>query len=203
MDTQVLTPAPGQTIVATETHRNHGHHGNDLSGQIARDFIATTQQIRAEFNATDAQLGTGFAAGALASCKTDDAIANGTLLAAQAEGRSLLEAAKNAAALAVQADRNSAALGVQADKNWYALTVEAVKNASAAQLEAQKNAAAVAAQIAECCCETKALITADGNATRALINAGVVDGLRAQLSAAQSTSAALFARNIAPVVPIT
>ncbi len=149
----------------------------------------------------------GFTAAALASCKTDDMIAGGffasqkqvsdaatstlvgfkdlTALSYQIQGQALLEAAKNAAALQVQATANANAASVEATKNFYALSVEAVKNASAAELRAQQIAATAAAQAAECCCELKALITSDGNATRALINTNTVEQLRAQLVATQ------------------
>lgn len=114
----------------------------------------------------------------------------------QIEGRASLDAAKNAAALGLQATTNSSALSieavknanalsVEATKNFYALNVEISKNAAAAELRAQQIAAAAAAKAAECCCELKALITADGNTTRALINTNTIEQLRAQLVATQ------------------
>lgn len=195
MESQVLTPAPGQTIVATETnhHRRHdGHHDHDSW---------LREQMRA-----------GFTAEALANCKTDNAVATAfaasqkqvsdaatstlvgfkdlTALSYQVEGRGLLEAAKNASLL-----------GIQADKNFYALTVEAVKNASAAQLEAQKNASAIAAQVAECCCELKGIVVAQSVQTRDLISANTLQDQRDRAAKAEAQLASLFARNIAPVVP--
>jgi len=103
----------------------------------------------------------------------------------QIEGRASLDAAKNSAALGLQATTNANALSVEATKNFYALNVEIAKNAAAAELRAQQIAATAAAQAAECCCELKALITADGNATRGLINNNTIEQLRAQLVATQ------------------
>jgi len=61
------------------------------------------------------------------------------------------------------------------------VATNAVQN-STNQIIAQGNAAAMAA--ANCCCEIKAAIAADGNATRALINDLNVQNLRDQLAAA-------------------
>ena len=169
-DSTVIQPAPGQTVVTTESHHGHhreGHPDNwDLSAQMQRDS-----------NAIGNEVGRGFTAAALASCKTDDAICGlGQLVAGSAkesaigfkdvqvqaltvENRGLLEAAKN-----------FYALNVQSDKNFYALSVENVKNA-----------ASIAAQLAECCCELKMQITAEGVATRGLIETNEKARLQAEI----------------------
>lgn len=128
-----------------------------------------------------------------------------TALSYQIQGASLLEAAKNAAAITLQATTNANAASVQAQNftnllqvqamtNFNALNVEMVKNAAAAELRAQTIAAAAAAQAAECCCELKELIRADGDKTRALINTNTIEQLRAQLVATQ--------RLIPPTIPV-
>jgi uncharacterized surface protein with fasciclin (FAS1) repeats len=129
------------------------------------------------------QVAVGFTATALASAKTDDGVSQGftatqvafkdsLATAYQIEGRALLEAAKNQNLLAVQATNN-----------FNLVQIEAVKNAAAAQLTATVNAAAIAAQLAECCCELKEKIGADGDATRALINTNTIESLREKLIA--------------------
>jgi hypothetical protein len=152
-------------------------------------------------------LDTGFTATALAACKTSDEVAavyaslqkqvsdaatatvvgfkDAQATAYQIEGRAALDAAKNVATLGLQATTNASAASIEATKNFYALSVEMVKNASAAELRAQQIAAEAAKQAAECCCELKALIVSDGNATRGLINTNTIEGLRAQLVATQ------------------
>lgn len=209
-ETTVVQPTAGQTVVTTESgHRghndHHGHHGShhpdnwDLSAQMQRDS-----------NAVGNELGRGFTAGALASCKTDDGVAaaGAGVLAAVCSTSSTLRrdicdlgdktaafakdsaiAAKDGLVTAYQiesrglleAAKNASLLQIQADKNFYALSVENVKNASAAQLEAQKNAAAIAMQVAECCCELKQLVTSEGVSTRGLIESNEKARLQAQI----------------------
>lgn len=241
MDTTVLQPGAGQTVVATTDHHNqhhndhHGFRGFDtvesradfraLTNEVERFGTVNGDRIRDTAAAgalaacrTDGIVQSGFGATsdrichaakdtALAACKTDDAIAEAKLSTAvgfkdaiiaanvgfsaatvqlsTAASAAQLEAAKNAAALSVEATRNYNALQVEATRNFYALSVEAVKNASAAELRAQQIAASAAAKAAECCCELKALITSDGNATRALINTNTIESLRSQLVATQ------------------
>ena len=188
---EVLTPGPGQSIVDT----NGGHHrGHD-------DWIkATLREVAADFRVQSKATTDGFTAAALAAAHVveEDREDFGDVKTRQAEieGRGLLEAAKNAAAGILEAAKNTASLGVQAADignrasvertNFFNLVqVEAVKNAAAAQLEAQKNASAIAAQVAACCCELKEKIGADGDATRALINANTITELQARLVATQ------------------
>jgi hypothetical protein len=159
---------------------------------VQAGFGDTSDRICASTKDITGSLGAGFTAAALAACKTSDEVAavyaalqkqvsdaatatvvgfkDAQATAYQIEGRTALDAAKNVATLGLQATTNANALSVEATKNFYALSVEATKNASAAQLEAQKNASAIAAQVAECCCELKMLVTAEGVSSRALAN---------------------------------
>ena len=196
---EVNTTVPATTAhIGTHGHDGHGRHW-------------------------DEQVAVGFTADALAAAKTDNAIAAAgqeeqedakdvqlaiaasatqtlvgfkdlTALSYQIQGASLLEAAKNAAALQVQATANANAAAIQATSNFNMLNIEAVKNASAAELRAQQIAATAAAQAAECCCELKALITAQGEQTRGLITQGTIDSLRAQLAS--------IPRGIAVTLPV-
>jgi len=108
----------------------------------------------------------------------------------QLSGQALLDSAKNAAALSIQNTANFNALTVQATQNNYQL-----------QLQAQTIAAAAAAQAAECCCELKEKIGADGQKTRDLINSITEQNLRDRAQRAESSLAAYFAAKVAPVVP--
>ena len=194
---EVLTPQPGQTIVDTNGHRHH--NDNELDRVILRE---TLSDFRVQSKATT----DGFTAAALAACKTDDTVGDVKVRQAEIEGRALLEAAKNAAAGILEAAKNTSLLGVQAADignrasvertNFFNLVqVEAVKNAAAAQLQAQVNAAAIAAQVAECCCELKEKIGADGDATRQLINGNTIADLQARLAS--------IPRGVAVTLPVT
>lgn len=174
---------------------------------VQAGFADTSDRICSSTAQLTSSLGAGFTAAALAACKTSDEVAavyaalqkqvsdaatatvvgfkDAQATAYQIEGRTVLDAAKNTAAIQLQATTNANALSVEATKNFYALDLAATKNASAAELTAQRNASAAAMQLAECCCELKALITSDGNTTRALINTNTVEQLRAQLVATQ------------------
>lgn len=112
----------------------------------------------------------------------------------QIEGRAGLTAERIGNQLSVQATNYSNLASVQATNNYNMLTVQAEKIAAAAALDAQKyaaaaildstkNAAAIAAQLAECCCELREKITADGDMTRSLINNNTIQELRDRLAA--------------------
>lgn len=203
----------------------------DVVEEMTKGFTAEALASTNSDRINSSQMNAGFTAAALASCKTEDQIqesadkvmsdvrhsseknddnfsqlqkqvsdsATSTLvgfkdqlaLTYQVEGRSLLEAAKNANALAVQSD-----------KNWASLQFQAEKNASASVLLAQQLASDAARQAAECCCELKELIRADGDRTRALINGHEIDRLRDRAAKAEAGLAAYFAAKVAPTVPV-
>src|SRR5678815_152044 len=161
---------------------------------VQAGFGDTSDRICASTKDVTAALGTGFTAAALAACKTADEVAavyaslqkqvsdaatatvvgfkDAQATAYQIEGRTQLDAAKNAAALGLQATTNANALSVEATKNAYQLSLEAVKNAAAAQLEAQKNAASISKELAECCCELRTQAAANLAAITATVVAG-------------------------------
>lgn len=91
------------------------------------------------------------------------------------------------------ADRQFSDIGIQAEKTAAATNLAIEKTAAASQLLATQNTSAILAQMAECCCEIKEKIAADGQQTRDLINSIEQDRLRtlnsdlkAQLLALQS-----------------
>jgi hypothetical protein len=133
-------------------------------------------------------------------------------IAYQVEGRGLLEAAKNAAALSIQmqkdvdglsnqATANFNALNVQSNLMQYTLLLDSTKNAAAATLLSTQQAASAAAAMAECCCELKAKISYEGEKTRDLISANETQDLRDRAARSEAALAAYFARNVSPVVP--
>lgn len=161
------------------------------------------------------------AAGALADCKIGDEICSSTqdirkdicelqkqisdsatatlvgfkdltALSYQVEGRGLLEAAKNAAAITVQND-----------KLWYQTNLQAATNAAAATLLATQNQAAVLAAQAECCCELKEIAAANQAAVLARVNEIESNRIRDELRDCKSTLAAYYAAKVPPVVPLS
>jgi len=142
----------------------------------------------------------------------------------QLQGQSLLEAAKNAAAISVQnskesdglfgqaisnfnlsttqATTNFNALTTQANLNQYNILLDSQKNAAAAILFATQVAASAAAQAAECCCELKEKITAEAVATRDLINSVNAQGLRDRAIRSENALSAYFAGKVPPTAPV-
>ena len=192
IDSTVLQPAPGQTVVSTETgHRNHSDYPAIHVWETSRDFASVQASL------SDATYRTDLSSAVIQKQISDAATAtvvgfkDQLATAYQVEGRALLEAAKNANAASVQAVMFA-----------NAASVEAAKYANAQALEAQKIAAAAAMAAAECCCELKSLIVSDGNTTRALLNAQNEQNLRDQISRLQIQNSAFFTRNVAPVTPV-
>lgn len=130
------------------------------------------------------------------------------VLATTFAGQARDDATRNANAASVQATGNFNLLTTQGTQNTYQVLLDAQKNATADQIEQVKNHNAVMLKLCECChetqqgfqaaqaqadrlaavaaadaarnaCDIKQLITADGNATRALINQNTIDELRA------------------------
>jgi len=247
MDHTVISPAPGQSVITTDDghhDRHHGHHGgHHLDSVILREQLASYRTASQDRNDIVGAVTSSAMAGALASCKTDDAICSATstlrhdicdlgsavaasakdtavgfkdqlVTAYQIESRSLLEAAKNAAAVQVQADKNFYASSLEAVKFASAASVEATKNANAATLQAQTIASAAtlqaqviaseaAAKAAECCCKLEALVLAQAEATRAAITASDMQRLRDENLKLVTQNSAYFARNLAPVIPVS
>jgi hypothetical protein len=72
---------------------------------------------------------------------------------------------------------------------------------AAQALLSEKLYAQAAAKAAECCCEIKELVRADGDRTRALINELEHDRLRDKADKAEAALAAYFAAKVSPVIP--
>lgn len=195
-----------RNITATKDARYDGVLATTTSGSAG---VLATKESR--FDVMQG-LNNGFTAQALASCHSDEkneenfslaqkqvsdsatstlvGFKDLTALSYQIEGRSLLEAAKNA---------NSAA--VQADKNWAATNLQAQVNSAASVLLATQIAAQAAKEAAECCCELKEKIGDEGQKTRDLINSIQASDLRDRATKAESALSAYFAARVAPVVP--
>lgn len=182
---EVLSPQPGQALITSE-HRNHDHqnHGHrhhdpefDMRNGVIRDaYKATVRGIERQ---------------------QKDSSDLGQLVAASQ--RETIVALKESLATQYQIEGR---LGVQAEKNASALGVQAEKLAAADMLEATKNAAAISKQLAECCCELKELVREDGDKTRALLNANLVQDLRDRAAKAETALTAFFTRNVPPGSPV-
>lgn len=119
--------------------------GFDATGSaIAASGAATLAAICASASAAQQSFALVSAQQAAASKEAALGFKDQLVTAYQIEGRSGLEAAKNANAASVQATMFANAASVEATKNFYQTS-----------LEAQKNAAAILAAQAECCCEIK------------------------------------------------
>lgn len=180
MESQVIQPAAGQAILTTsDGHRNHESGRHEWAETILREQLANFRDSTRQRE--DGKVTTFGVAKDVASAAKDAAVGfkDGLVTAYQVEGRGLVEAAKNAAAVEVQAE----------------------KLAAASILDATKNAAAAAAQLAACCCEIKEKIGSDGDETRALLNGIALQDQRDRAAKAESMLAAYYARNAPPVTP--
>jgi len=80
--------------------------------------------------------------------------------------------------------------------------LRADRHAAAQALLSEKLAAQAAAKAAECCCEIKEKIAADGQKTRDLINSITEQNLRDRAAKAEAGLAAYFAAKVPPTVPV-
>jgi hypothetical protein len=177
---------PGSSAVVTDKHHNNNdRHDKDVElmtaikdaeAQLSRDVkdtrhdsvVATTNGKYESVLATTTAGSAGVLATKEARFDVMQGLCNLTALNYQIEGRALLEAAKNAAALNVQAE---------------------------------KIAAEAARQAAECCCELKEKITAEGQKTRDLINANQAQDLRDRAARAENALTAYYTCQRPPVTP--
>ncbi len=222
-----IVPA-GSTAVVTERHERHegSRHPDrwDLSEQIGTGFTAsalaaahTDEEGQENFAVVQKQVSD-------AATATVVGFKDAAATAYQLQGQALLEAAKNAAAISVQSQRESDGLSGQATSNFNLASVQAVSNFNATQVQAnlmqynilldsQKNAAAsallanqlaatAAAQLAECCCELREKIGADGQKTRDLINSITEQNLRDRAQRAETAIAAYFTGKVPPNSPV-
>jgi hypothetical protein len=202
-----IVPA-GSTAVVTD-HKEHSKHPDrwDLSVQAEKNHSADTVQG----TLTQQEVSSGFAAALVDSAKNAAALS----VQSQSETNQLSDQATNNANLAsVQATGNfnlsSVAMqnyanlaSVQATMFADAATVDRQKYAYEGQLQAQTIAAAAAAKAAECCCELKTAIIADGQKTRDLLNSITEQNLRDRAQRSENALAAYFAAKVPPVSPIS
>jgi hypothetical protein len=160
--------------------------GSELNTQKGLDQGFKETMLRADGHSEKSQKQIGDAATA-----TVVGFKDAQALAYQVQGQALLEAAKNASAASVQAT-----------SNFNLASVQATTFAYEAQLQAQTIAAAAAAKAAECCCELKEKIGADGQKTRDLINSITEQNLRDRAQRSESALAAYFAAKVAPTSPV-
>lgn len=221
----------GTNAVVTERHHEGSKHPNswDLSTEMQRDFIEVSNQAERNEAASvvrDALSQSKIQGSELNVQKSVDRSSSETMLRGDShfektqkqmsdfQTNSLLDSAKNAAAISIQNQLESSALGVQATSNFNLSSVQATTFANQAevsrqrfayeaQLQAQVIAAAAAAKAAECCCELKTAILTDGQKTRDLLNSITEQNLRDRAQRSENALAAYFAAKVAPTSPIS
>jgi hypothetical protein len=191
-----IVPA-GATGVVTEKHDGSKHPDRwDLATQAERNHAADTVQN----TLTQQEVASGFAASLVDSAKNTAALS----VQSQQETDQLSNQATNNANLgSVQAQNFFNLASVQATDYANSADVSRQKFAYEGQLQAQIIAAAAAAKAAECCCELKTAILADGQKTRDLLNSITEQNLRDRAQRSEAALAAYFAAKVAPTSPIS
>jgi hypothetical protein len=241
---------PGSTAVVTERHHESKHPDSwDLSTEMQRDLAHTRVQAEKEFieltNQAERNQAADVVRDALSQSKIQGSELNSqkgvdygfreTMLRADTHyeksqkqvsdfySDSLIDSAKNAAALQVQSQQETNQLSNQATNNFNLISIQAQnfsnlgsvqamtfahqadisrqKFAYEGQLQAQIIAAAAAAKAAECCCELKTAISADGQKTRDLLNSITEQNLRDRATRSELALAAYFSSKSAPSTP--
>ena len=116
----VLTPMPGQTVVSSDDNDDRRNRGYEHRENFDKREHWIDQQILDNRKAISA----------------DNTVIQTNQFAI--EGRSLVEAAKNAAAQSLESAKNAAAQILESAKNTAALDVQAEKNAAALGVQAEK-----------------------------------------------------------------
>jgi hypothetical protein len=215
---QVRNVGSAAALASAKTDANVAASGGHTNEKIAGSTLGLHDK-----------LASGFARGADDACRIEREILGlGTNMvsgfkdaastAYQLSGQSLLEAAKNAAALQVQATANANLasvqqtnvfnlLSIQGEKLAAAALLDAAKNASASVLLATQNQAATEKSIAACCCATEkelarlaALTIAENDRTRQMITAGKLEDERFARMRLDSAYNILGSRTV-PVTP--
>ena len=155
----------------------------------AKNAAAITLDTEKHFNSLEVQAGSNTAG------LTNQLISNFNLASVQAQNFANLAS--------VQATSQFNALNIQTVMNASAVALQNQTIASAAQLDRQQIAAAAAAAAAECCCELKEAIGAEGQKTRDLMNATTENNLRDRAARSEAALAAYFAAKVAPTSPIS
>ncbi len=119
---EVIQPSAGQTIITTDEwkHRgDHGHRDSQTVHDMYRAVIRNGEKVLEGFGAASRQGAEGFGAVERQASEVEmrsreellEGFGEGARQVSEVEGRALVEAAKNAAALGVQSEKNTAALG--------------------------------------------------------------------------------------------
>lgn len=181
--TDVLIPPASAAVngfVAGNSH-NHNHSNLDWPERTAervRASVYESERARAEeVRDVLTAVEKNGAAGILA-----------TNVAAGALGVAI---EKTAASTNLAIEKTAAATNLAIEKTAAAGMLLAVQNAGASALTAAQNHALALAQAAECCCEIKELVRADGEKTRDLVSSINAANLATQLVDAKQTILAL------------
>ncbi|CAM6003631.1 unnamed protein product [Sphagnum balticum] len=224
-----IVPA-GATAVVTEKHEHSKNPNNwDLANQAERNFDQMVEDVKESATATALAAATNTASikESVGHGSQESRKEYGMLQKQVSDFYSsvLIDSAKNAAQLQVQSQQETNQLSDQATANFNLSSVQNQTNANLAsvqaltfanaadvsrqkfgyegQLQAQTIAAAAAAKAAECCCELKTAILADGQKTRDLLNSITEQNLRDRAQRSENALAAYFAAKVAPTSPIS
>ena len=185
-----LTPQVFQSFAAQSTQMLTGFNNvtseiNGMEGELQNHIAEARNAVSAGFFNVEKTLDSGFAATALANCQTQNLIQS---TGCDVKTSSLQSFAAMAQQLAACCCENRLAVA-----NQNAL-IE--RNTAAINAQSASQYAALANQLNMQTCEIKQAISADGQATRALIQANELDALRTELADAK---AALRGGSVAPV----
>lgn len=188
MSDVIIPPSTVGTTGIITDRNNHHHHGHPID--TAHFFNSQAHVIAAVAKGEVATEKTG-AASTLATN-----VASGTLGVAIEKTSAANQLATNVGSQAVLnlVLQQSNAASVQAEKIAAANQLTTEKIGAAAALLAVQNQAAALAQAAECCCELKELIRADGEKTRDLVAGINAANLATQLVDAKQEILALRVR---------
>jgi len=150
METQVITPQPGQSVIVTGDDDHHGRHRGEhgIDWKILTEQAAGFREAAANFTTTvrdikdarfdlSGQLASGFSGTSEKLCDVKGTISHLGERVSDGFGSASTQAEKIGAALGVAIERNTAALGVQSDKNAAALGLQATTFAGQASVAAQ------------------------------------------------------------------
>lgn len=172
--------------------------GNNNNNGAATTAVATDivlnpafQSLQHQVSSLSSQLSTGDLQDSISAVNASVLTGQAALSTALATGNFTTLSSINSLGRDVTAQANQNALSQLNSFNQNTTTMLQGFNSQAMQIQNATNqiiaqGTATAAAMAQCCCEIKGTILADGNATRALINDTNMQALRDQLSAANA-----------------
>lgn len=168
MEVTSIPTSTGPFVIDSNSHDNHGNHRNDTDWP-ERTSERVKNDLNARFFEFQGQVASQFAEGqtAVAAVSKDVAVLSRDVV--------------------ISEGRTAVAIGT-VTKDVALLGRDLALTEARLQLVMAQNAAAMA----ECCCETKALVISQNGATRDLIQGNKILELEAKLAASNAANAALL-----------